>query len=269
METKTDKSKTKKLKHVKIYNELYELIQNGTYPPGSQLPPETMLSATMDVSRMTLRKALTLLREDGLIKDVQGVGHFVREPKSADSKGRRHTQGPVSSTSTDSGDNTLDKFSSSDSSSMTHPVYDCCLEDLDNVELEFRIEPPSKSILDNFNHYTAAVVIVDRWYKHEGRTIAYSLSFIPIELVGRLQIDLNSTDALLEFLEHTCYEQKHHCARCVTYSTAGNFSSKNYKLSSHDSFLMTQENVYDESGEILVVSKHYIPAELFELKIAV
>ena len=78
METKTDKSKTRKLKHVKIYNELYELIQNGTYEPGSQLPSETTLSATMNVSRMTLRKALTLLREDGLIKDVQGVGHFVQ-----------------------------------------------------------------------------------------------------------------------------------------------------------------------------------------------
>ena len=87
MEAKTDKSKTKKLKHVKIYNELYELIQNGTYEPGSQLPSETTLSATMNVSRMTLRKALTLLREDGLIKDVQGVGHFVREPKTAGSSG--------------------------------------------------------------------------------------------------------------------------------------------------------------------------------------
>lgn len=268
METKTDKSKAKKLKHVKIYNELYELIQNGTYPPGSQLPPETTLSTTMNVSRMTLRKALTLLREDGLLKDVQGVGHFVREPRTADSKGHRHMKGSASSNSPDYITDTSDKTLSSDNS-MIHPVYDCCLEDLDNVELEFRIEPPSKSILDNFNHYTAAVVIVDRWYKHEGRTIAYSLSFIPIELIGRLQIDLNSNDALLEFLEHACYKQGYHCERCITYSTAGNFSAKNYKLSSHDSFLMTQENVYDDEGEILVVSKHYIPAEFFELKVAI
>ena len=268
METKTDKSKTKKLKHVKIYNELYELIQNGTYPPGSQLPPETTLSTTMNVSRMTLRKALTLLREDGLIKDVQGVGHFVREPRSTDSKGRRHAKGSITSGPSDNSNTVPDKIFSSDNS-MTHPVYDCCLEELDSVELDFRIEPPSKSILDNFNHYTAAVVIVDRWYKHEGRTIAYSLSFVPIELVGRFKIDLNSNDALLDFLEHTCYEQGHHCDRCITYSTAGNFSAKNYKLSTHDSFLMTQENVYDEEGEILVVSKHYIPAEVFELKIAI
>lgn len=271
METKTDKSKTRKLKHVKIYNELYELIQNGTYEPGSQLPSETTLSATMNVSRMTLRKALTLLREDGLIKDVQGVGHFVREPKAAGSRGRKHPRRAGSADSAavaDAEDSASDEMLSSDGS-MTHPVYDSCQEELDSVELDFRIEPPSKSILDNFDHYTAAVVIVDRWYKHEGHTIAYSLSFIPIELVGRLQIDLNSTDALLEFLEHTCYEQGHHCSRCVTYSTAGNFSAKNYKLSSHDSFLMTQENVYDENEEILVVSKHYIPAEVFELKFSI
>ena len=265
METKTDKSKTRKLKHVKIYNELYELIQNGTYEPGSQLPSETTLSATMNVSRMTLRKALTLLREDGLIKDVQGVGHFVREPKTAGSRGRKHAR---KAGSADAEDSASDETLSSDGS-MTHPVHDYCQEELDSVELDFRIEPPSKSILDNFDHYTAAVVIVDRWYKHEGHTIAYSLSFISIELVGRLQIDLNSTDALLEFLEHTCYEQGHHCSRCVTYSTAGNFSAKNYKLSSHDSFLMTQENVYDENEEILVVSKHYIPAEVFELKFSI
>ena len=253
MDIKTDKSKTKKLKHVKIYNELYELIQNGTYKPGSQLPPETTLSTTMNVSRMTLRKALTLLREDGLIKDVPGVGHFVRSPKSSGAKKEKETR----------------KASTEIQNTITHPIYDYCMEDLESVELDFRIEPPSKSILDNFEQYTAAVVIVDRWYKHEGHTIAYSLSFIPIELVGKLQIDLNSPDALLEFLEHTCYEPGHHCSRCITYSTAGNFSAKNYKLSSHDSFLLTQENVYDEQDEILVVSKHYIPSELFEVKCTV
>ena len=161
METKTDKSKTRKLKHVKIYNELYELIQNGTYEPGSQLPSETTLSATMNVSRMTLRKALTLLREDGLIKDVQGVGHFVREPKAAGSRGRKHPQRAGSADSAavaDAEDSASDEMLSSDGS-MTHPVYDSCQEELDSVELDFRIEPPSKSILDNFDHYTAAVGI--------------------------------------------------------------------------------------------------------------
>ena len=66
MSEKTDKSKLKKLKHVKVYDQLYEQIKNGTYPPEAQLPPETTLAASMNVSRMTLRKALLLLIEDGL-----------------------------------------------------------------------------------------------------------------------------------------------------------------------------------------------------------
>lgn len=259
MQTTENMSKQKKLKHVKIYNELYELIQNGTYKPGSQLPPETTLSTTMNVSRMTLRKALTLLREDGMIKDVPGVGHFVRTSKPDSMNVRKDTNEVLLSDHTN--------FSSSANKRLAHPIYSYCQEDLDTVELEFRIEPPTKSILDSLGQYTAAVVIVDRWYKHEGHTIAYSLSFIPIELIGKLQIDLNTTDALQNFLESTCYERGHKCNRSITYSTAGNFSAKNYKLSNHNSFLLTLENIYNIENEILVVSKHYIPSELFELKL--
>ena len=43
MSEKTDKSKLKKLKHVKVYDQLYEQIKNGTYPPEAQLPPEMTL----------------------------------------------------------------------------------------------------------------------------------------------------------------------------------------------------------------------------------
>lgn len=94
----------------------------------------------MNVSRMTLRKALTLLREDGLIKDVQGVGHFVREPKAAGSRGRKHPREPVLQIPQllqMRKDSASDEMLSSDGS-MTHPVYDSCQEELDSVELDFR-----------------------------------------------------------------------------------------------------------------------------------
>ena len=52
--TMSDTSVNKKLKHVRVYDQLYEQILNGTYPAGSQLPSETLLSEHMGVSRMTL-----------------------------------------------------------------------------------------------------------------------------------------------------------------------------------------------------------------------
>ena len=65
-------SKERNLKHVKVYDHLYSMIKDGAFPAGSQLPSEPDLAVQMDVSRMTLRKALSLLREDGLIQNIQG-----------------------------------------------------------------------------------------------------------------------------------------------------------------------------------------------------
>ena len=69
--------KAKKLKHVKVYNRLYSMIQDGVYPPGSQLPSEPELALQMDVSRMTLRRALALLQENNLMQIVKLIGSDV------------------------------------------------------------------------------------------------------------------------------------------------------------------------------------------------
>lgn len=242
MTKNSEKSKTKKLKYVKIYDQLYELIQNGTYPAGSQLPSEAALSTQMDVSRMTLRKALTLLQEDGLTKNVQGVGHFVCGPSED------YPEDPAAD-------------------SLLHPVYSYCTEPLDSVEIEFRIEPPTKSITDSLKQYTPAVVIVDRWYKHNGKPLAYSLSFLPIELIGEKQIDLNDNEQLLHYLECQCYQNMNCCRRICSHSTAGNFTATTYTLSEDNSFLLIQENIYDNDQNVLISSKHYIPSNLFKIEI--
>ena len=52
-------------KFVITYNEILGLIQQGLYPEESKLPPEEELALQMNVSRMTLRKSLNLLKEDG------------------------------------------------------------------------------------------------------------------------------------------------------------------------------------------------------------
>lgn len=68
MSTNDLTKKLKKLKHVQVYNTIFQLIQDGTYSPGMQLPSEPELARQLNVSRMTLRKSLALLQEDHLIK---------------------------------------------------------------------------------------------------------------------------------------------------------------------------------------------------------
>ncbi|SER12585.1 transcriptional regulator, GntR family [Granulicatella balaenopterae] len=67
--------------HEKIYFELKEKIESGTYPVGSLLPSEHELVANFQVSRETIRKALRNLLEHGYIQKKQGKGSIVLDVK--------------------------------------------------------------------------------------------------------------------------------------------------------------------------------------------
>jgi len=54
-------------------------INDGKFPPGSQLPPEVELIDILGVSRTTLREALRILIDQGFIVRQRGRGTFVRE----------------------------------------------------------------------------------------------------------------------------------------------------------------------------------------------
>lgn len=63
----------------KIYQQLLLDIQAGKYPPGSQLPTEKELAEAFGVSRITSKRALAELAEDGWIDRIRGRGSFVHE----------------------------------------------------------------------------------------------------------------------------------------------------------------------------------------------
>jgi GntR family transcriptional regulator len=62
----------------RIVNDLREGVLSGRLEPDSQLPSENELAAEYQVSRPTVRRALAVLRGEGLIVTKQGRGAFVR-----------------------------------------------------------------------------------------------------------------------------------------------------------------------------------------------
>lgn len=61
--------------------EIKKKIIAGEYPVNSKLPNEFELSELFNVSRVTLRRAVKGLVDDGLVEKIQGVGTFVRKPQ--------------------------------------------------------------------------------------------------------------------------------------------------------------------------------------------
>ncbi|MCP3992232.1 MAG: GntR family transcriptional regulator [Actinomycetia bacterium] len=67
----------KRIRYHQIADDLRHRIGSGQYPSGHVLPSEAALGAEHDASRVTIRKALEVLRSEGLVDSRQGFGWLV------------------------------------------------------------------------------------------------------------------------------------------------------------------------------------------------
>src|SRR5499427_7925249 len=68
------------VKYQQIADRLRDQIDSGALQPGERLPSEPDLVRQFDASRNTVRLALALLTNQGLVVTRQGLGTFVTEP---------------------------------------------------------------------------------------------------------------------------------------------------------------------------------------------
>jgi GntR family transcriptional regulator len=61
-------------------------IAGGAYPPGGKIPSESSISRQYGLSVMTVRQAIGVLTEQGLIERIQGSGTFVKPVTLAGSR---------------------------------------------------------------------------------------------------------------------------------------------------------------------------------------
>ncbi len=64
--------------YIDVYTEMLRDIQTGLYPENSLFPPEEKLCRKYNASRSTLRRALNMLKETGVLYSVQGNGTYIK-----------------------------------------------------------------------------------------------------------------------------------------------------------------------------------------------
>ncbi|NLI53645.1 MAG: GntR family transcriptional regulator [Clostridiales bacterium] len=231
----------KNLTYVRVYEQLLKMMLNGTFPGDSWLPSEPKLAAQLGVSRMTLRQALELLQEDGLIQKYHGKGNYVIR------------QGAKPHRSLDY---------------LGHPVYQCCDVTIDHVETEFRIEVPNEQNNELFQRESAVMIAVDRWYRSSGTIVAYTLTLVPVEALAPLDIKLNQPATILPTLESAVYTRADHSRISVTSTSVGNFISGKYVMSPSKEVMLIREDIFlpDDTAPA-VCNKHYIQREHCHIEI--
>ncbi len=72
-------------KYQLVYDWINKNIDNGTLKPGSRVPSENELCEKFGLSRQTVRHAIQMLSEEGLLESRRGSGTYVADQKAVDS----------------------------------------------------------------------------------------------------------------------------------------------------------------------------------------
>jgi GntR family transcriptional regulator len=213
-------------------------IEDGTYPIDSKIPSEEELCALYDVSRITVRKALEELAEEGLLVRRQGKGTFVSVPQvDVDVK-------PITS------------------------FHDACraVGKVPSTKvLSARTVKPSKEDMLELNAPAdARVVEIDRVRYADGEPVILERNHFPSVYSYLLESDLSGS--LYNLLRAYGIEPSK-ASHDVSLISADENKSTLLCVEVGSPLLFLYEVIYDQKGRPLHISHQYIRGDKFTLKI--
>lgn len=239
--TENNGSKKNAPKFVGVYTKILQMIQDGIYAEGSKIPPEPELAKKMGVSRMTLRQALALLQEDGVVETIHGQGNFVRKTPDLKVEG-------------------LEK--------PGNPIYKCLGGRIDKVNTDYRLDVSDSYTNMIFNRETAVFIGVTRKYNIGNACVGFSFSYIPADIEELQKVDLNEEGRLSTFLDQEIYEKAYR-GNIKIRVVGGNKDFKDeVPFEGENSYTWyIIETIVNAAGEILVYTKYSMPIDQVELQI--
>jgi DNA-binding GntR family transcriptional regulator len=160
--------------YIQIKNHLLTKIESGEYKTGSKIPSENELCEEFNLSRPTVRQAISELVFEGKLQIIKGKGTFVF---ACDFTVPLHHFNCF----------TFSLFSKNE---IRIEEYDC-FELANNVK---------KDIMDQFDENTLreGLYIIQKPYKQEEMIYAYTESYIPVVYFPNLLQDLKVTQQMID-----------------------------------------------------------------------
>ena len=227
--------------YVTVYETISQWLKEGKYKPGDKLPGENVLAEQFSVSRGTLRQAMLLLQEDGLISNHQGKGNIVLSNQDIKVGG-------------------LEKIG--------NPITEFCLEPIDHIVTTIGFQPATQKHQKVLKLRPSSVVaVINITYYSKKAPVGFAMVYIPYEVLDKDNIDFENTDSVYEFYTKLL-------------STAGLYSSTKLRLGKarerlanilqvpeEDTILILEEELYTEYDTPILSQKLYMGEDLYELSL--
>lgn len=226
--------------YVPIYNRLYADIISGAYPTGAQLPGEAALAEKYGVSRNTLRQALTILCEDGMIRKKQGKGTFISYDPNRKVIPGRHM----------------------------NPALDGALKTIDEVKLTYNYGPPTEIAQRKLNIRISDLVMAsDNLYLSERATMCYSFVQIPVKHISAFNIDLNEQGQADRLINRLIFESAATAHVSIRVIEADENIATRLQLPAGSSILYMEELLFNHEGEGLARYKFYLSPSNYHVEL--
>lgn len=241
----TKLNKLKRPLYINVYDELLLQIRKGEYPSGTRLPSEPDLARKLGISRATLRQALVLLQDDGLVRNIRGKGNYVIESSYQQEKQE---------------DVQFEKLS--------NPMHKYHISTFDQIDFHYRLDPQTEHTKQVLRRDSSPVVALERMYRQDGDLLAYAFTFMPIQTVENLSLDLDHKEKMLEFLENEAYMDANHGSIEIKFTHSVNLADPNEMLIGQDECFLLLETLYSktELDYPLMYTKFYIPQQFSNIK---
>jgi GntR family transcriptional regulator len=227
--------------YVRIYEQLFRLIEANYFKEGDKLPGELTLSKELGVSRSSVRQALLILQEDGIIHNVQGKGNFLVKTKKNIEVG-------------------LEKICNI-MTTFNNDAYD-------HIAIDKSYEMPSEWIRSVLKiQQNKLVVLFYRRYKMNSDYVCYNITVIPYEYLMDYNLDMENEESLLDFLDNTIYNTVSSSKTDFKITTAGAAIAEKLNVAEETVLICLEEIMYKDSGEHFVLSKSYFRPEFYEFHI--
>ncbi len=229
--------------HVPVYNMLYADIINGLYKDGEQLPSETLLTEKYGVSRHTVRLALAILNEDGLIQKSQGKGTIVTCKGKAGSTNNPH---------------------------IFNPIIQCAKEEIDAIDISYNYGPPTEVAQSRLGIKATEIVMASNHvYSSHGHPVGHAFIQIPVKHINDINVDLHSQDEVSNLINKTIFEMAESAKMTIRLVHAEENITAFLQIQANEPVIYIEEILFNTRGEGLARCKLYFLPEKYEISISI
>lgn len=229
--------------YIRVVKQLREEIKKGLYAVGDLLPTEEELIKRFNMSRTTIRSAISVLEKEGYILKKQGKGTIVKEQRIAQNY------------------NFLSSFTE------TFAEKGLIIE-TDNISVALLSPPQSvKSALEIQN--SEKVYLVQRIKKLEGQPICFMRNYLLAKYVPKLEknIDELKKIGLYQLLEEVYRVKIDRAVDTITTYLSGPLETEVLQLNENVALFRNMRTTYLVSGEAFENVISVIRGDVYEYKI--